>query len=76
MLRAKFIVTQITKHSDGAETVELGAANGRKDTVNAQWSKWTPSGNLRMQINNPEAQGKLIPGKYYFLDISEASEDA
>lgn len=76
MLRAKFMVVHVTKHSDGSEGVELSAANGRKDTANAQWSKWTPSGRLTMTINNPDAQGRLVPGKYYFLDISEAAEDA
>jgi hypothetical protein len=52
------------------------AANGRKDTANAQWAKWTPSGKLTMHINNPDAHGKLLPGKFYFLDFSEVDEDA
>lgn len=80
MIRAKFRCTSVTNHEghndNKSETVKLCAANGPKDTANAQWSKWTPSGTLEMTINNPEAQGKFEPGKYYFLDISPAAEDA
>lgn len=75
-LRAKFQALSVTKHADASESVELMAANGRKDTANAQWSKWTPSGNLKMHINNPDAHGQIQPGKFYFLDITEADEDA
>jgi hypothetical protein len=75
-IRAKFKVASVTKYENDSEQVELQAANGRADTANAQWSKWTPSGKLTMTINNPAAQGQLLPGKYYFLDLTEAAEDA
>lgn len=74
MIRAKFKCQSVTKY-EGSETVKLSAANGRSDTENAQWAKWTPCGDLSMSINNPEAQGKIEPGKYYFLDITKAGED-
>ena len=74
-IRAKFRVLSVTKHEDASESVELMAANGRKDTANAQWAKWTPSGNLKMHINNPDAHGKLLPGKHYFLDLTEADDE-
>lgn len=76
MIRAKFKCSSVMRHEGDAETVTLNAANGKKDTANAQWSKWTPSGNLMMQINNPEAQGKFKPGAFYFLDFTEAAEEA
>lgn len=75
-IRAKFLALSVTKHHDGAESVDLQAANGRRDTANAQWSTWTPSGKLTMHINNPDAHGKILPGKFYFVDLSEADEDA
>lgn len=37
---------------------------------NEEWSKWTPSGSLTMQINNPDAVAKTEVGKDYFIDIS------
>jgi hypothetical protein len=76
MIRAKFRCTTILKDESGNETVTLHAANGKKDTANAQWAKWTPGGQLSLTINNPKAQGKIVPGKFYFLDFSEASEEA
>lgn len=77
MIRAKFRCMSVTKHEGNpqSEIVKLCASNGKKDTANAQWAKWTPCGTLDMTINNPDAQGKLEPGKHYFLDIAEAGED-
>lgn len=75
MIRAKFRCASILKDTDN-ETVTLHAANGKKDTANAQWAKWTPGGQLSLTINNPEAQGKFTPGKYYFLDIEETTEES
>lgn len=75
-LRAKFRVNHVIEYADGSEQVDLSAANGRADTANAQWSKWTPAGKLTMTINNPTAQKVLRPGAYVFLDISETTEDA
>lgn len=75
-IRAKFYCSQVSKFADGGESVQLHAANGKKETANAQWAKWTPGGNLTMTINNPDAQGMFKPGGFYFLDFTEASEDA
>lgn len=80
MVRAKFRVTQVRRiqacNPDGSypqasEEVELSAVYGG---TNAQWSKWTPSGQLKMTINNPDAQGKLKPNQCYYLDFTEAPE--
>jgi hypothetical protein len=75
-VRAKFMCSSVTKNHDGGEGVALYAANGKNGTANAQWSKWTPGGNLTLTISNPEAQGRLVPGRYYFIDIDETTEDA
>ena len=77
MIRAKFRCTSITQHEghQPIEVVKLCAANGSKESANAQWSKWTPSGTLEIGISNPDAQGKFKPGQHYFLDFSEAGND-
>lgn len=75
-IRAKFKVISVTAFEGGAEQVEAQAANGRAGSANAQWAMMTPSGTLKMYINNPAAQGKLVPGRFYFLDITETEEDA
>ncbi len=40
--------------------------------ANKQWSKWTPSGTLTMQITNPSASEQFEAGKEYFLDFTPA----
>jgi hypothetical protein len=40
---------------------------------NEEWSKWTPSGQLSMNITNPALLDAFQPGKDYFIDISEAT---
>jgi len=59
-----------------AEEVRLEAAYGPEGSPNAQWSKWTPAASLFMQINNPGAFGKVLPGQFFFVDIIPTDKDA
>jgi len=54
------------KPADTSE-VKLQAVAGPE---NAPWSKYTPSGELRMQITNPEALSAFEVGVEYFIDIT------
>jgi hypothetical protein len=38
------------------------------------FSQATPSGHVKMMIDNPEAKGFFVPGKDYFLDFSEVQQ--
>lgn len=76
MLRAKFLCTSVARDLGGNELASLCAANGKNGTANAQWAHWTPGGTLTLTINNPDAQGKFVPGKFYFLDVAETTEEA
>ena len=74
MVRAKFRVTKITTTCWGANQpdsseVTLSAVG---DDMNKTWSKWTPSGNLSMTVNNPDALKQFEVGEYYFLDFTKA----
>jgi hypothetical protein len=42
------------------------------DGANGSWSKWTPSGELRMSVTNPEAFKQYVLGKAYFLTLELA----
>lgn len=74
-IRAKFRVTSVEHFEHKQERVKMIAVSGKDGSANAQWSKFTPSGDLGMTISNPDAQGKLEVGKEYFLDISEATAE-
>lgn len=39
---------------------------------NEEWSKWTPAGSVKLQINNPAAIGQFEVGKEYFVDFTPA----
>ena len=79
-IRAKFKCDAIHQLHDAgkpvgtvaAEIVKLTPVYGKDGSENAQWSKWTPSGELTMQINNPGAFGAFKLGAEYFIDITPA----
>lgn len=76
-VRAKFRCTEkLNRRSAGsygapspADTseVKFAAVSGPE---NAPWSKYTPSGELRMSITNPEALAAFEVGVDYYLDIT------
>lgn len=69
-IRAKFECLEV-KLSRSSDDIALGAVTN-DSPENKQWSQWTPSGHLTLQIANPGARGFFKPGKIYFLDIIEA----
>lgn len=79
-VRAKFFVKELKHvHVDGpdvyAEVImspvfgSYPGASG-KDDDNKQWSKWTPSGELKMAVTNPAAISQFDVGKAYYLDFT------
>lgn len=45
---------------------------GKDDEANREWSKWTPSGEIRLSITNPAAYEMFKLGKAYFVDFTPA----
>ena len=39
---------------------------------NKTWSKWTPSGEVRLFITNPSAIDQFEPGKEFYVDFTPA----
>ena len=71
IVRAKMQCVSVNKDVQN-ETVSLIPVYG--DTAeNKSWSKWTPSGSLSLMVNNPDAFGAFVPGKEYYVDISDVS---
>ena len=59
------------------EEISLNAVyDSRPGSANTQWCKWTPYGKFEFTISNPAAQGKLLPGQFYFVDLISADKDA
>jgi hypothetical protein len=74
MVRAKFRVTKVTTTCYGAAQPDstIVSFSAVSDDANKTWSKWTPSGELQMQINNPAALEQFKIGEFYFLDFTPA----
>lgn len=80
-LRLKMSIGSVKSHCDmngekSGEEIILQAVYGPEGTPNAQWSKWTPSANLTMHVNNPSAFGKVLPGQFFFVDLIPTTKDA
>lgn len=45
---------------------------GKEDGKNAEWSKWTPSGEVKLTITNPLAFEQFKIGRAYFVDFTPA----
>ena len=83
VVRCKMRVNEvlISKKENGeteSERVSLTAVmapyGSKEDHPNAKWSKWTPNASFSIQINNPDAMGKLSRGHEYFVDFTDAAE--
>lgn len=76
VLRCKVRVSEVlhVKESDGTtnqERVKLCAVYDGSEE-NKQWSKWTPSANFELYINNAAAFGKLSNGHEFYIDFTPA----
>lgn len=52
--------------------VRMTAAYDPNVPEDQQYCKYTPWGNLEMQVDNPNVDGFFVPGKKYYLDITPA----
>lgn len=73
-VRAKFKCSSITIFEGESREYSFSAVYGKDGTDNAQWSKWTPNGNLKMTINNPACFDKFEVGEEYYLDFTKAEK--
>lgn len=80
-LRLKVVADSLKRQIDGngdciAEEIALSAVHGNTGTVNAEWSKYTPSAHLTMYVTNPAAFGKVAPGQFFFVDLIPTTKEA
>lgn len=75
--RAKFRCSKIEDFGNGSKLVHLAVvclSDAEKSPENKSFTRWTPSGTIQMQIDNPAASCQFEPQKYYYVDFSEASD--
>lgn len=75
MVRCKMRVVEkknvVGYYGDGRPTchVKLSAVT---DEGNKSWAKYTPSGSIELQIDNPDAYDAFELGQHYFVDFTKA----
>lgn len=75
-MRAKFKVDSIEKY-EGSEALTLSAVYADSYGENGEsedndFARWTPFGELRMTVNNPNLLGAFKEGEKYYLDFTKA----
>jgi hypothetical protein len=77
VIRCKMKVDEVWQSKDAStgevtqERVKLSAVYGNTEE-NKDWSKWTPSANFEIYINNPAAMDKLSRGHEFYVDFTPA----
>jgi len=75
VIRAKFMVQEITKNNWGGTEVLLRPQYDPDLPEDQKFAKATPSGELRMDVDNPKALEELSMGRVFYLDFVPVPTD-
>jgi len=67
--RAKFTCDSVTDYGNNELDVSL-SPDYTASAEDNQFSRYTPSGQLKMRVSNPELSGFFVPGKSYYMDFT------
>ena len=71
-VRAKFQLNSITNYAYGGKQLKFAVVYDTSTEENRRFTKATPSGQMEMTIDNPEAVAQFELGKFYYADCSPA----
>jgi hypothetical protein len=71
VVRGKFRCDTATK-TEYAEHIKLSAVCDDSTPQNKRFHESTPTGSLDFYVTNKALWGHCIPGKFYYLDMTEA----
>jgi len=76
-MTAKFRITSVVKLSDQLDELTFMAVTSKPfdqdgNSEDNSFARWTPSGELKMTISNPNLIGKFQVGQAFYLDFSPA----
>lgn len=73
-VKAKFVVNEVTNYMGGqkvsmlpVQNTQYGADGENEDN---QFARYTPSGEIRLQITNPALKDAFAPGKVFYVDMT------
>lgn len=74
MVTAKFKVASVLDSGFSKTVIANPVYSSDKTSPNYSWSQWTPSGELKLCITNPDAFNQFAPGKVFIMTLEEVSE--
>jgi hypothetical protein len=80
--RLKMVVNTVARYADQngeitSEQLTFSAVTSDKEgAANKVWSKWTPSGQLSFTVNNQAVIGKILPGQFFYVDLTLTDKDS
>jgi len=72
MVRAKFVVQSVKAYAYGGKEIEASAVTGGSNEIpeNQRFHKATPSGTIKMMVDNPPAAEVFVPGMEFYVDFT------
>ena len=75
-VRTKMYLTEITEHSWGGKTLKFETVYDENIPEDQRFQKATPSGSIKMSIDNPTALAQFEIGKHYYVDFNSVPEQS
>ncbi len=77
MVRGKFQVYSIEKFASGSGVqITLYPQYDTSIEEDRRFAKATPSGSIKMYVDNPTASDYLTVGKYFYVDFTEVPSNS
>lgn len=79
IMRAKLAVQSVEGFT-GCDVVKMAPVCGGKpfgpngESEDNTFARYTPGGEVKLNITNPELMGKFKPGQKFYADFTEAAE--
>ena len=79
-MRAKMQVESTKDFGNSRQEVVLHPVCGNKpfgpngESEDNTFARYSPSGELKLMISNPDLAGKIKPGQKFYVDFTEAPE--
>ena len=77
MMRAKMTVESVKDFGNNCQQVVMHPVCGNKpfgpngESEDNTFARFSPSGELKLTITNPDLAGKIKPGSTFYLDFTE-----
>jgi len=73
-VRAKFQVQRVTDVVWGGKEITLAPQYDPSIPEDQRYAKATPSGEIKLYIDNPGAADQLALGKFFYVDFTEVEQ--